>query len=108
MADDKKTAKPLEKEEVHVTVTPKNPKDPDHKQAAEKVKKTVKDGVKKALDDNKGGGAKKQLDAADDKVDEAKERASPRQIEKINVKVKGEDGEGGEIVRERTVKPKGG
>ncbi len=107
MPDEKKDAKPLDREEVHVTVTPKDPRDPTHREAAEKVKKVVKDGVKKALDDNKGGGAKKQLDAADGKIDEAKERASPQKIDKINVKVKGKDGDGDEVVRERTVKPKG-
>ena len=108
MADEKKDApKPLEKEEVHVTVTPKDPKDPDHRRAAEKVKTTVKEQVKKALDDNKSGGAQKQLDAAEKKIDEAKERTSPNQIEKINVKVKGKDGDGDDVTRERSVKPKG-
>ena len=107
MADDKKDPQPLKKEEVHVTVTPKDPRDPAHKQAAEKVKKTLKEGVKKALDDNKGGGSKKQLDAAEKKIDEAKEQTSPRHIDKINVKVKGEDADGDEVTRERTVKPKG-
>ena len=107
MAEDKKDAKPLEKEEVHATVTPKDPRDPSHRDTAEKIKKVVKEGVKKALDDNKGGGAKKQLDEADRKIDEAKERTNPRQVDKINVKIKGKDGDGDDVVRERTVKPKG-
>jgi len=105
MADQDK--KPLEKEEVHVTVTPKDPRDPEHRKTAEKVKETVKKEVKKALDDNKGGGAKKQLDAAEEKIDKAKEQVSPSQVEKINVKVKGKDADGDEVTRERTVKPKG-
>jgi len=108
MADEKKVPPPpLKEEEVHVTVTPKDPRDPQHRQTAEKVKKTVKEGVKKALDDNKGGGSKKQLDAAEEKIDEAKDRVNPKQVEKISVKVKGKDADGDEVVRERTVKPKG-
>ena len=107
MADDKKDAEPLKKEEVHVTVTPRDPRNPAHKETAEKVKKALKEGVKKALADNKGDGVKKQLDAAEKKIDDAKQQTSPRHIEKINVKVKGEDADGDEVTRERTVKPKG-
>ncbi len=108
MADQVKVdPKPLKEEEVHVTVTPKDRNNPDHRKAAEKVKETVKKEVRKALDDNKGGGAKRQLDEADKRIDQAKEQVSPRQVEKINVKVKGKDHDGDEVVRERTVKPKG-
>jgi len=103
-----KDAKANQSEEVHVTVTPKNPQNPDDRKAAEKVKTAVKEGVKKALDDNRGGGVKRQLDAAEQKVDEAKERTSPQKIEKINVKVKVKDSEGDETTREKTVKPKEG
>lgn len=108
MVDEKKDApKPLEKEEVHVSVKPKDPKDPAHRQVAEKVKANVEKEVKKALDDNKSGGVQKQLDAAEKKIDDAKNGTSPNQIEKISVKVKGKDGDGDEVSRERSVKPKG-
>jgi hypothetical protein len=107
MADDKKDPKPMNDPEVHVTVTPKNPRDPDHKRAAEKVKETVKEGVKKVVKEAAPGGAKKQLDAADGKIDEAKHGASPGKIDKINVKVKGKDADGDEYHHERTVKPDG-
>jgi len=107
MADEKKEQpKPLDKEDVVVSVTPKDPKDPKHQEAAKRVKKTVEREVKKALDDNKGGGAKKQLDAAEEKVDEAKKQVSPTQVEKIKVRVSGKDGED-DVSREKVVKPKG-
>jgi len=107
MADDKKEQpKPLDKEEVVVSVTPKDPKDPQHQETAKKVKKAVEKEVKKALDDNKGGGAKKQLDAAEEKIDQAKKQVSPTQVEKIKVRVAGKDGED-DVSREKVVKPKG-
>ncbi|KPJ86013.1 hypothetical protein AMJ57_00885 [Parcubacteria bacterium SG8_24] len=110
MGEKKEEAKPLEKERVHVEVTPKKDgegvDDSENQGYSKKVKKRLKDEVTKVIKEKKGDGAKKQLDAADEAIDEAKKKVSPQKVEKIRVKVEGES-DGDQVVRERTVKPKG-
>lgn len=101
-------AKPLEKEKVDVTVTPKETKDrkqrQDNKDYAEKVKKSLENDVKKSLDGAKQDGAKKQLDAAEKTTQDAGKKIDPQKIEKVKVKVEGEAG-GEKVKRETVVAP---
>ena len=106
MSDDNKDPKDLENERVHVTVEPKEGSG-DTKEGAKKVKDNLKKKVKEAINDKKGEGARKQLDAAEDAIDDAKGAVSPRVVKKIRVKIEGEV-DGDEITREKTVKPKEG
>lgn len=85
--------RPIEKETVHVTVKPKDPKDPSFQEYKEKkVKPNIKKDVQKILDDNKGGGAKKQLADIDKKLDEIKKQIDPGKVKEIEVKIEGEVG----------------
>lgn len=115
MADDKKPAtpppdvppakQPIEKEKIHITVKPKDPKDRSFEQYKEKIKPNVKEDVKKTLDDNKGGGAQKQLDGIDKKLDEIKRQVDPGKVKEIEVKVEGEIGGKPMKPYVKTVKP---
>lgn len=88
---DKRPA-PIEKEKIHVTVKPKDPKDKSFEDYKEKIKPRIKEDVKKTLDDNKGGGAGKQLDGIDKKLDEIRRQVDPSKVKEIEVKVEGEVG----------------
>lgn len=103
------TPKPLEKEKIDVTVTPKQGGDKkqtaDNKQYAEKVKKSLEGDVKKSLDGAKQDGAKKQLDAAEKATQDAGKKIDPTKIDKVKVKVEGESG-GEKVKRETVVTPK--
>lgn len=107
----KPAEKPLENPKVDVTVTPKDGNNrqekKDNKEYADKIKEKVEKEVKKEIDANKGGGAKKQLDAAEQVADGAKKGADKGKVEKIKIKVEGEV-DGDKITREKTVTPKGG
>lgn len=118
MADQKATsgdkkadsaAKPLEKEKIDVTVTPKQGTDrkqsQDNRQYADKVKKSLEGDVKKSLEGAKEGGSKKQLDAAEKTAQDAGTKIDPSKIEKVKVKVEGEAG-GEKVKRETVVAPK--
>lgn len=102
-------SKPIEKEKIDVTVTPKQGGDKkqtaDNKQYADKVKKSLESDVKKSLDGAKEGGAKKQLDAAEKATQDAGKKIDPAKIEKVKVKVEGEAG-GEKVKRETVVAPK--
>ncbi len=106
-AEKKADPKPLDNEQVHVTVDPKDRHSKDHKEYAEKVKEGVKKEVKKALQDAKKDGAQKQLDAAEKAVDDAKKKVDPKKVDKLKVKVEGEV-DGDKVSREKTVTPKEG
>lgn len=106
MSDDTKDPKDLENEHVHVTVEPKEDSG-DAKQHARKVKENLKRKIKKAIEKKKGEGARKQLDAAEDEVDNAKRAVSPRVVKRIRVKIEGEV-DGDQVTREKTVKPSEG
>jgi hypothetical protein len=108
---EKKAEPPLENPKVDVTVTPKDGSNrqekKDNKEYADSVKEKVEKEVKKQLDANKDGGAKKQLDAAEKVADGAKQGADKSKVEKIKIKVEGEV-DGDKVTREKTVTPKGG
>lgn len=108
---EKKAEPPLENPKVDVSVTPKKGENrkqtEENKEYADHVQKKVEKEVKKALDANKGGGAKKQLDAAEQVADGAKRGADKGRVEKIKIKVEGEV-DGDKVTREKTVTPKGG
>ncbi|HTM67725.1 MAG TPA: hypothetical protein VL426_00345 [Candidatus Binatia bacterium] len=101
--------KPLEKEKIDVSVTPKQGGDKkqtqDNRQYADKVKKSLENDVKKSLDGAKQDGAKKQLDAAEKTAQDAGKKIDPSKIEKVKVKVEGEAG-GEKVKRETVVAPK--
>jgi hypothetical protein len=103
--------KPLESPKVDVTVTPKDganrQEKKDNQQHAGEIKEKIEKEVKKQLDANKGGGAKKQLDAAEKVADDAKKGVDPKKIEKVKIKVEGEV-DGDKVSREKTVTPKEG
>jgi hypothetical protein len=115
MADEKRPAapppdvppdkRPIEKEKIHVTVKPKDPKDRSFDGYKEKIKPHIKEDVKKTLDDNKDGGAKKQLDGVDKKLDEIKKQVDPGKVKEIEVKVEGEVGGKPMTPHTKTVKP---
>jgi len=112
MPNDKKDApKPIEKERIHVTVTPEKGKDAQDaarkKEYSQKVKDRLKEEVRKAVSDNKGAGAEKQLDAAKQKTEDAGQQVSREAVKEIKVKVEGESG-GKPISKEVTVEPKEG
>jgi hypothetical protein len=102
---------PLEKPKVDVTVTPKEGESrterKDNKDYAEKVEKKLKEQVQQQIDGNKGGGAKKQLDAAEQVADGAKKGVDGNKVDKVKIKVEGEV-DGDKVSREKTVTPKGG
>lgn len=115
--DDKGTAPkpvaepPLKNPKVDVTVTPKETNDRgqsmENRKYSHRVEESLEKEIKKQLDDNKGGGAKKQLDAAEKAADGAKKGADPKKIVKIKIKVGGEV-DGDKVSREKTVTPKEG
>ena len=108
---EKKPEPPLEKPKVDVTVTPKDGESrqekKDNKEYADSVKEKVEKKVKEQLDANQGGGAKKQLDAAEKVADDAKQGVDQKKVDKIKIKVEGEV-DGDKVSREKTVTPKGG
>ncbi len=112
MADDKEQTKkepPLKNPEVHVEVTPREKRDSSQKEYAERVKETIKKEVREKLKEAEGGGAKKQLDAAEKVADDAKTKVDPKKIQRVRIKVEGEVGpDGDKISREKTVVPKEG
>ncbi len=103
--------KPLEKERIHVTVTPEKGKDAQDatrkNEYSRKVKERLKEEVRKAVSDNQSGGAQKQLDAAKQKAEDAGKQVSREAIKEIKVKVEGEAG-GKKVSKEVTVEPKEG
>lgn len=118
MADEKKPAtpppdkppenpekRPIEKEKIHVTVVPKDPKNPEHQQYRDKIKPRIKEDIRKTLDDNKDGGSKKQLDGADKKLDDIKRQIDPGKVKEVEVKVEGEVGGKPMKPHTTTVKP---
>ena len=108
MSDDKKPPKPLEEPKVSVHVTPKDNENNEHKKAAKKVEKTLKENVEKAIEKNKSGGQEKQFKAAKDETDRAGEGTSKEKIKEIEVSVSGKDEKGDEEKRGYTVIPKEG
>lgn len=110
MSDDKKSEKPLENPEVHVSVTPKDSKNKEenqkNKDTAEKVQKTLKEKVKKALEENRPGGKDKQFEAAESETKKAGKGTDPGQIGKIKVRIAGKDGDGDIVDRGWMVVPK--
>lgn len=106
MSDDTKDLKDLENERVHVTVEPKEDSD-GAKRHAQKIKENLKGKIRKAIEKKKGEGARKQLDAAEDEVDNVKRTVSPRVVKKIGVKIEGEV-DGDQVTREKTVTPSEG
>lgn len=102
MADEKKPAapppevppekRPIEKEKIHVTVKPKDPKDRSFETYKEKIKPQIKEDLQKTLGDNKGGGAKKQLGGVEKKLEEIRKQVDPNKVKEIEVKVEGEVG----------------
>lgn len=95
---------PLKDPKVDVAVEPKRGDD-GNEHHAEKVKAKIEKEVKKALEDNKRGGWKKQLDAADDAAKKAGSPADPKKVERPKVTVTGEDPDGHEVSRTTKVKP---
>lgn len=106
-AQKKDDPKPIEKERVHVEVEPKDKDDSSDRDYGRKVKENVKRQVKEAIEKNKDGGQRKQVDAVDDVIDTTKKRVNPGKVEKVRVKVEGETSDGDTITHERTVKPDG-
>ena len=98
---------PLENERIHVTVTPKDPKNPDHQKYRDKIKPAIKEDVKKTLDGNKGEGHKKQLDGVDKKADEIKKLVDPSKVKQIDIKVEGDVGKK-KVTHTKEVAPDGG
>jgi hypothetical protein len=111
MADDKNKGKEgdLKDSTVHVTVKPKEGKTlsetRNNKDAAEKIKDGIKEGVKQDIEKRKGQGATKQLDVVDEAADKAKKGVSPRVVEDVEIKVDGKTTDGDEVTRRRKVKP---
>ncbi|MEK7131552.1 MAG: hypothetical protein AAB797_02345 [Patescibacteria group bacterium] len=111
MSDDKKPekrepAKPLKDPEVYVNVTPKDSKNPEHKEAAKKVQKKLEEKVKQAVEENKPGGQEKQFKAVEKETKKAGEGTDKNEIEKIKVRVAGKDEDGDVIDRGWGVTPK--
>jgi len=99
--------KPLENTEVHVTVEPKDKRSQSDKDYSQRVKDTVKQKAKEAVEKNRDKGARKQVESVDDVIDEAKESVDPKRVEQVKVKVKGENADGDSVTHERSVKPTG-
>jgi hypothetical protein len=113
MSDDKKSeknkpAKPLENPDVFVNVVPKDAKNPEHKKMADRIEKNLKENVKKAIEENKRNGQEKQFGAAESETKKAGQSANKREVEKINVRVAGKDGDGDVAHRGWSVTPKEG
>ena len=95
--------KPLENPKIGVEVVPADGNKSGANKVKEKIKKDLADAITKHADD----GAKKQLDAADKVIDDAKRGVSPRTVKEIKTDIKG-DVDGDAVERKRTVRPKGG
>lgn len=112
MADDSKPAappktevppekKPLENPQVDVKVKPATKSDRDY---ADKVKRNLKADVEKTVKQNEGGGARKQLDAAEQTTKEAGKQVDPSKVKEISVDVSGKVGKT-KVGEETVVKP---
>ena len=106
MADDKKDApKDLEKPSVTVIVTPKPGKDRaedrSNKVDSDRIRETVKKEIKDEITKREGQGHRKQLDVVEDVADKVKRVVNPRTVEKVDIKVDGDD-----VSRTRKVTPK--
>ena len=108
MSDEKKPEKPLKDPRVDVYVYPKDEKSSEHKEAADKVKKVLKEKVKEAIEKNKSGGKNKQFDAVDSETKKAGKDTDPKKIGGIEVIVKGIDGDANQVQRGLKVVPKEG
>ena len=108
MSDNKKSEKPLENPDVFVNVTPKDARNPEHRKVADKVGRTLKENVKKAIADNKPGGAEKQLEAVGAETKKAGQGTSQQEIDKIRVRVSDKDKDGDTAERVWSVTPKEG
>lgn len=89
MSTEKKTEQPMTDPKVDVTVAPKEKTNPG---PAKKLEDQIKNGVKKAIEQNKSGGAEKQFDAAKEETKRATQDANPGEIKKIVVKVSNDNG----------------
>ncbi len=110
MSDDKKNSgeKPLKRKRVNITVNPKDGKW-ENRHYSRKVKRHLEKEVKEAIEEAAPDGSDAQFDAADKKLDEAKQGVSPDKVDDIEVEVEGtrEDDRGRDeqVSRKRKVKP---
>lgn len=88
---------------VDVKIVPAESSEGDY---AERVGKQVEKEVRDAIKKHKGDGHRKQLDAAEDAVNDAAKRVSPRKVDEIKVDVGGKV-DGDEHSRKVKAKPKG-
>lgn len=88
--DKPESERPIQKPKVQVEAPPQDGRNPKHKQVSERVKKDVKEKVDEAIEKSKGGGFRKQLDAAKEAVKEKAAEVSPGSIRKIKVRIQGD------------------
>ncbi|TSC83747.1 MAG: hypothetical protein G01um101413_887 [Parcubacteria group bacterium Gr01-1014_13] len=98
MSDQENEAeKPLQDTEVEVFVMPKDPDNPDHDEAADKLDEKVTERVKEAIEKNAPGGKSKQLKAVEEEAKKAARDTDPDKIGEVEVTVHGKDGDGDSI-----------
>ena len=91
-------AEPLKETEVEVKAVPGGNSTKD-RENTEKVIEKVKQNIEKAIEEAAPGGAKKQLDAADEEIDKARDSVPKRAAKQIRVTVRGTDGHGDKVER---------
>jgi hypothetical protein len=88
--------KPLKKTRVKVRANPRRKRNDADKKVAKKVREGVKPKIEEAIEEAKGGGYKKQLDAAQEALDKEAEKIPKRHVRKVRVdidaEIEGDDG----------------
>ena len=98
MPDDKKYGtgdkpegeKPIRNPKVKVAAPPRKKTDERQRDVSKRVKRGVKERVERTLKENKGGGYKRQLDAAEKAVEDEATKIPGNVIKKVKVRIEGD------------------